>query len=64
MGVDSLHFDDVHLLGDSATHSPHHAALLILAGMSLPRPHALPGTPITALASASNYRFQGQLASL
>jgi hypothetical protein len=26
--------------------------------MSLPRPRALPGTPITALASTSNYRFQ------
>jgi len=33
------------------------AALLVLAGMSLLRPHALPGTPITALASAFNYRF-------
>jgi len=31
--------------------------LLVLAGMSLPRPRALPGTPITALASAFNYRF-------
>jgi hypothetical protein len=27
------------------------------AGISLPRPHALPGTPITALASAYYYRF-------
>jgi hypothetical protein len=26
--------------------------------MSLPRPHALLGAPITALASAFNYRFQ------
>jgi hypothetical protein len=34
------------------------AAALTLAGMSLPRPHALPSTPITALASAFNYRFQ------
>ncbi|MDR1967100.1 MAG: hypothetical protein LBQ32_00170 [Burkholderiaceae bacterium] len=59
MGVDFLHFDDAHLLGDRATHSPaprspRHAALLVLAGMSLPHPRALPGTPITALASASN----------
>ncbi|MDR1968763.1 MAG: hypothetical protein LBQ32_08755 [Burkholderiaceae bacterium] len=62
MDIDIRSFDGVHLLGDSATHSPapcspRHAALLILAGMSLPRPRASPGTPITALASASNYRF-------
>jgi len=31
--------------------------LLVLAGMSLLRPRALPGTPITALANASNCRF-------
>ncbi|MDR1967566.1 MAG: hypothetical protein LBQ32_02590 [Burkholderiaceae bacterium] len=59
MGVDFQHFDDVHLLSDRATRSPAprspcHAALLVLAGMSLPRPRALPGTPITALASAFN----------
>jgi hypothetical protein len=42
---------------DNQTVSPRHAALLVLAGMSLPRPHALPGTPITALASAFNCRF-------
>jgi hypothetical protein len=35
-----------------------HAALLVLAGMSPPRPRALPGTPTTALGSASNYRFE------
>jgi hypothetical protein len=40
---------------------PRHAALLFLAGMSLLRPRALPGTPITALASAFNYRFQDNL---
>jgi hypothetical protein len=62
MDIDIRSFDAVHLLGDSATHSPtprsaRHAALLVLAGMSLPRPHALPGTPITALASAFNCRF-------
>jgi hypothetical protein len=55
-------FDGVHPLGDNATHSPaprspRHAALLVLAGMSLLRPHALPDTPSTALASAYYYRF-------
>jgi hypothetical protein len=62
MDIDIRSFDDVHLLGDSATHSPaprspRHVALLVLAGMSPPRPRALPGTPITALASAFNCRF-------
>jgi hypothetical protein len=62
MNIDILSFDDVHLLGENATHSPaprspRHAALLVLAGISPPRPHALPGTPITALASAFNCRF-------
>ena len=62
MDIDVCGFDSVHLLGDNATHSPapcltRHAALLVLAGMSLLRPHALPDTPITVLASASNYRF-------
>ncbi|MDO5691552.1 MAG: hypothetical protein Q4G70_03600 [Pseudomonadota bacterium] len=33
------------------------AALLVLAGTSLPRPRALPGTPITARSGASNCRF-------
>jgi|GEM_PF-1480837 len=63
MDIDAHGFDRVHLLGGSATHSPvprlpRHAALLVFAGMSLPRPRALPGTPITALASASNCGFQ------
>jgi len=62
VNIDAHGFDSVHLLGDSATHSPaprlaRHAALLVLAGMSLLRPRALPGTPITALASAFNCRF-------
>jgi hypothetical protein len=57
MDIDIRSFDGAHLLGDSATRSPRHAALLVLAGMSLPRPHALPGTPITALTSAVNCRF-------
>ncbi|HRP30081.1 MAG TPA: hypothetical protein PLG77_16770, partial [Burkholderiaceae bacterium] len=52
-----------HLSGDCATHSPaprstRHAALLLLAGTSPQRRRALPGTPITALASAFNCRFQ------
>jgi hypothetical protein len=55
-------FDGVHLSGDNAMRppaprSPRHAALLVLAGISPPRPRVLPGTPITALAGASNYRF-------
>jgi hypothetical protein len=62
MDIDIRSLAGVHLLGDSATHSPaprspRHAALLVLAGMSLPRPRALPDTPITALASAFNCRF-------
>jgi len=40
-----------------APRSARHAALLVLAGSSPPRPRALPGTPITALAGASNCRF-------
>ena len=56
-------FDIVHLLGESATHSPVprsacHAALLLLAGSSPLRRRALPDTPITALASAFNCRIQ------
>jgi len=55
-------FDGVHLLGDIAMHppvprSPRHAALLVLAGTSLRRPRALPGTPIAALTGASNCNF-------
>ncbi|MDR2155686.1 MAG: hypothetical protein LBE78_11815 [Burkholderiaceae bacterium] len=59
MKTDIRSFDDAHLLGDTATHSPapcspRHAALLVLAGISPRRPRALPGTPIMALASAFN----------
>ncbi|MCL1960522.1 MAG: hypothetical protein FWG56_01795, partial [Desulfovibrionaceae bacterium] len=43
MGIDIHSFDNVHLLGGSATHSPaprppRHAALLVLAGASPLRP--------------------------
>ncbi|MCL1962110.1 MAG: hypothetical protein FWG56_10140 [Desulfovibrionaceae bacterium] len=90
MNIDLCNFDQAHHLGESAMHSPaprstRHAALLVLAGSSLPRPlpcrarpsqrlglfalskgaqaplepqrTPLPGTPITALASAFNCRF-------
>ena len=62
MDADVRCFAGVHLWGDSATHSPaprsaRHAALLLLAGSSPLRRPALPGTPITALESASNCRF-------
>ncbi|MDO5693653.1 MAG: hypothetical protein Q4G70_14465, partial [Pseudomonadota bacterium] len=62
MSADFHGFDHVHRLGERAMHPiaprwPRHAALLVLAGTSLPRPHALPDTPITARSGASNYRF-------
>ncbi|MDO5692584.1 MAG: hypothetical protein Q4G70_08900 [Pseudomonadota bacterium] len=62
MGTDFRSFDHTHLLGERAMHpiTPRwacHAALLVLAGTSLPRPRALPGTPITARSGASNCRF-------
>jgi hypothetical protein len=55
-------FDCAHLLGEIAMRPPaprstRHAALLVLAGTSLPRPRALPGTPTTALTGAFNCRF-------
>jgi hypothetical protein len=55
-------FSQPHLGGDSAMHLPEpllecHAVLLLLAGTSLPRRRALPGTPKAALANASNCRF-------
>jgi hypothetical protein len=62
MNTEIFDFDQSHHLGESAMHPPaprstRHAALLVLAGSSPLRPRALPGTPITALAGASNYRF-------
>jgi hypothetical protein len=62
MTIDFGCFADAHRRGSSATRppaprSPRHAALLVLAGISLPRPPALPATPITALAGAFNCRF-------
>ncbi len=62
MLIDFSGFDPAHLEGQRATHPiaprwPHHAALLVLAGTGLRRPHALPGTPITARSSAFNSHF-------
>jgi hypothetical protein len=57
MDIEICGFDNAHLLGGRATYSPRHAALFVLAGGSPPRPHALPDTPITALAGAFNYRL-------
>ncbi|MDR0458553.1 MAG: hypothetical protein LBH10_05955 [Burkholderiaceae bacterium] len=61
-GRHGFSFDQSHLQSEAAMRppaprSPRHAALLVLAGMSLPRPRVLPGTPIPALAGAFNYRF-------
>jgi len=57
-----LDHDAVHLLGDGATHPiepPWGAlgALLLLAGMSLPRRHAYPAHPMTAHSGVSNCGF-------
>ncbi|WP_431777535.1 hypothetical protein [Ottowia caeni] len=54
--------DNAHPLGESATHpirppSGTLAALLVLAGTSLPRPHVLPAHLMTTCSGASNYRF-------
>ncbi|MDO5693306.1 MAG: hypothetical protein Q4G70_12680 [Pseudomonadota bacterium] len=63
MSADFHGFDHIHLLGARAMHliAPRwlaaQAALLVLAGTSLPRPRVLPGTPITARSGASNCRF-------
>ncbi|WP_431777754.1 hypothetical protein [Ottowia caeni] len=60
--------DHAHLFGrpaaaESATHpirppSGTLAALLVLAGTSLPRPHVLPAHPMTTCSGASNCRIQ------
>jgi len=61
--IDFFGFDNPHLLGESATHLPaprsaRHAALQILAiPPGIAAVCALPDTPITAPANASNYRF-------
>jgi hypothetical protein len=62
MNTELIAFDRAYLLAQIAMYppaprSPRQAALLVLAGASLLRPRALPGTPITALAGASNCRF-------
>jgi hypothetical protein len=63
VNIDFCDFDHLYLLGDSATHLPAprstcHAALQILAiPPGIAAVCALPGTPITALASAFNYSF-------
>jgi len=63
MDIDIRGVVRAHLLGDNATHSPapcspRHAALQILAiATAIAAVCALPGTPITALASAFNCGF-------
>jgi len=62
MDIELSGFGMAHLSADGAMHAPapcstRHAALFVLAHGSALRPHALPGTPITALAGASNGRF-------
>ncbi|MDO5691454.1 MAG: hypothetical protein Q4G70_03100 [Pseudomonadota bacterium] len=62
MGTGFRSFDHTHRLGERAMHPiaprwPRHAALLVLAGTSLPRPRVLLGTPITARSGASNCHF-------
>ncbi|MDR0775566.1 MAG: hypothetical protein LBE81_02885 [Azonexus sp.] len=58
----NIHFSDFnkhHQMGEHATHpirqpSGALAALLLLAGTSLPRRRALPARPMTACSGASN----------
>jgi hypothetical protein len=63
MNISVFAFDGAHVLGDiamrpPAPRSPRHAALQILAiAPAIAAVYALPGTPITALAGASNCRF-------
>jgi hypothetical protein len=63
IGTDFFGSDNPHLMGESATHpirpsSGALAALLVLAGMSLPRPRVLPAHPMTTCSGAFNYRFK------
>ncbi|MDR1995359.1 hypothetical protein [Azonexus sp.] len=63
MNIDCLGFNDRYHSGESATRpikppSGALAALLLLAGMSLPRRRALPAHPMTTCSGASNYGFQ------
>jgi hypothetical protein len=67
MCVDFFRFDHVRMTGDSAMHPraprlTRQAALLRLAGTSLLRCLALPGTPTTAHPGASSCRFQDHAA--
>ncbi|MBY4596251.1 hypothetical protein [Ottowia caeni] len=62
MNTQFLCSDNAHPLGESATHpirppSGALAALLVLAGTSLPRPRALPAHPMTTCSGASNGRI-------
>ncbi len=62
MNTDDSDHEATHLFGESAMHPSaprwtRHAALLVLAHRSAPRPHALPGTPIRARSGASNCRW-------
>lgn len=62
MNAEKSDYDAIHLLGECTTHpiAPPWgalAALLLLAGRSLPRRRALPAHPMTAHSGGSNYRF-------
>ena len=62
MDADMFGHDAVYPFGESATHPiepPCGAlgALLVLAGMSLPRPRAFPAHPMTAHSGVSNCGF-------
>ncbi len=62
MNIHCSAFDGVHPWSKYATHPiaprwSRHAALLVLAGASLRRPHALPATPSAARSGTFNCRF-------
>ncbi|MGH8829507.1 MAG: hypothetical protein ACREXV_00215 [Polaromonas sp.] len=62
MHTNLIDFEKAHRLGESATRPIEPpwrglGALLVLAGMSLPPPHAYPAHPMTAHSGASNCRF-------